>query len=186
MATLEEITPLSRLQTLPLEILEPIHIQSENLALIYVCRRFHTALSVNAVCLHFCTNVFYHGNPKRVGPDRSNMIRLQIAILSSKWFTLEFSVQVENAVKKVQEHAYQQNKAAAKAFNDTCSNEWRSPGANKVLCTFGTYLPRHSLYGPWTDYKVNFLRRLVQWNAKVAWQDLDAAERGIQEAILGG
>lgn len=177
---------LSHLQTIPLEILEPIYIQSENLAFIYVCRRFYSALNVDNVRLRFCTNTFYRGNPKRSQSDGASRIHLQTAILSNKWFTLELSAQIENAVKKLQEREHRQKEAEAKAYSATHLDSWRSARAHKVLCADGVTLPRRLLYGPWTDDKINFLARLVRWNAKATSQDSGAAERGIQEAIMEG
>lgn len=174
------------IQSLVPEILEEIFIQSENLSLPLVCRRFHLLLSKSIVRLHFCTHVFYNGNPRRVNPaDTSRMVDLQTDVFAQKWFTLDFLLEVETAVLKLQEPAYQKRVAEAELHNKSHSNSWQSPGKNKVICTFAK-LPRQALSGPWTDDKVNFLLRLMRWNAKCGMYDRDIAYKGMRDAIIEG
>ncbi len=176
----------SNLLSLVPEILEEIFVYSESLSLPLVCRRFHLLLSNSIVRLHFCTHVFYHGNRLRVNAaDVSRMTDLQTDVFAQKWFTNGFSSEVETAVLKLQQPAYQKRVAEAKLHNETHSDSWQSPGRNKVICTFAK-LPRHALSGPWTDDKVNFLLRLMRWNAKRGMYDMDMANKGMRDAIIEG
>ncbi len=174
------------LQSLAAETLEEVYIQSENLSLPLVCRRFHLLLSKSIVRLHFCTHMLYRGNPTRINStDISRMSDLQTDVFAQKWFTLDFSSELETAVLKLQEPAYQKRVAEAELHNRTHSDSWQSPGKNKVICTFAK-LPRHALSGPWTDDRVNFLLRLMRWNAKRGMYDIDIADKGMRDAIIEG
>lgn len=174
------------LQSLAAETLEEIYIQSENLSLPLLCRRFYLLLSKSIVRLRFCTHMLYHGNPKRINStDVDRMSYLQTGVFAQKWFTLDFSSAVETAVLKLQEPAYQKRVAETELHNRTHSDSWQSPGKNKVICAFAQ-LPRHLLSGPWTDDRVDFLLRLKRWNAKWGRYDRDIADQGMRRAIIEG
>ena len=174
------------LQSLPPEIVEKIFVQSENFSLSIVSRRLYSILSKPVVRLHFCTHIFYWGNPKRLTQTNfSRMKNLQTEILAQTWFTNEFSSKVEKAVLALQESAYQKSVAEANMYNETHSDSWHSPGKNKVTCDF-VRLPRHALSGPWTNDNINFLHRLMRWNARRGTADGDMAEKGMRAAILEG
>ena len=113
------------------------------------------------------------------------MTNLQSDIFARRWFTNDFSSKVEAAVLNLQESEYQQRVTETKLHNETHTDSWQSPGKNKVTCAFAT-LPRYALSGPWTDDKIDFLHRLMRWNARRGTADRDMAEKGMRDAIIEG
>lgn len=188
------------LSKLPLEILEPIFILSENVALQHVCRRLYYVLNDDAVILRFCTRLFSnHGlieeanvsvshekemedvlvNQEKGMEITATLADAQSTVLSRKWFTLDFAARLEPEVLKMQDAC--QNRAA-KLRNEPV------PDYERYIFNLapGALVPRRAFRGPWTDYNVNFLKRLEDWGIIRSRANLDAAHEGMECAIIEG
>lgn len=161
------------LNNLPPEILEKIFLESENLDLQKVSRRFYHIINDDIVLLQFCTKIFYEG---RLSED-VKVANLQNSILSHPCFTSDFAARVEQAVLKLQEPDLQKFATDKWVWND-CSEQ------NQIRCANGTRLPRRLLLGPWTNDNISLLDRLMRWEAIVSPDDRDAAGRGMTNAIM--
>lgn len=170
------------LSNIPPEILEEIFIHSENLALQTVCRRLYNILIQNVVLLRFCTKIFYEGRSLNC----TYMAGLQTMVLARKWFTLEFSEKVENAVLKLQDEAFNKMVVEKNLENDVAAWSAQFYEKQMVHCALNTYLPRHLLRRTWVNDSVNLLHRLMIWNAEANPRDVDAAQAGMWYAIHVG
>ena len=180
------------LSKLPLEILEPIFILSENIALQHVCRRLYYVLNDDTVILRFCTRLFSSNYVLIEEADMSISYEkemeilaavgdAQSTVLSRKWFTLDFVVRLEPEVLGLQDPAFQIRAAAEKLRNESMPYYKE----NKIRLAPGTLVPRRAFRGPWTDYNANFLKRLCDWGVSMSW-DYDAAQEGMECAITEG
>ena len=91
------------------------------------------------------------------------MADMQTEIFIQKWFTYEFSSNVEPAVLERHNRASHIMFAPAKLHTESPFT-WKSSDKNLMFCDEEAQLPLHVLSEPWTDDKVKLLQRLVRWS----------------------
>lgn len=194
--------PLSRLEELPIELLQIIFLESMNVALPRSSPHLAAMLSDEHTRLEFSLRAFYC-NGLLLNDNSADMPRLHSELLACRFFTWSYFQVILRRVHEryVKEHKLLDDEHLSACSNIFCPHSFFPVAADdwkvdlwKVEHTpylqMGAFqIPEKVLHGPWTSDKVEFLSLLVKLNGRVDWEDTSTGEvatQGLYDAIRQG
>ena len=160
----------------PVEILEQIYLNSENLAFAVVNKQISQCLSTQPVRLRFCVRLFLHGYGPSRYEDRERAEFLgytQTLVFRQPWFSNNFARKVQREVLRFQD--VQEGTVDPLIYQDS----------RRVRAANLTEIPKELLLQrPWAPAKVKLIHRMLQWGAKILTEHEYILGRAMMNAII--